>query len=95
MIAAIGGYAKLWGGQRASRGASGLRKDGYEFAANMANMDADRSQSAALANQQAELQHQDFLAKLGLDKATSDRANIDTIMQTGSSSPIRWEPRSR
>jgi hypothetical protein len=73
-------------GERArARGAldSGLRKDGYEFAANMANMDADRSQAASLANQQAALQQNDFLAKLGLDKSASDRDNAKTVMDIG------------
>jgi hypothetical protein len=62
---------------------SGLDYQGWQSATGLASQDADRRQAAAVASAQLASQNNDFLARLGLDKATSDRANVGLQSQIG------------
>lgn len=68
-----------------ARGAldSGIRSDGYKFAAGMANSDADRQQGANNANAQLTMDQRNLMSRLGLDKAASDRADVGAVMDAG------------
>jgi len=67
---------------RASTSAN-LRDQGFMRATTLSGQDADRRQAASVANAQFALQDAAIKGQLGLDKAASDRANIQSQADLG------------